>query len=81
MIGEIHSSLFYSSRKDFWVEAHLKKLTSILGLTIFDSVVWEELLLARVYKRYPVSHRSSGVGDGTPPQYSCLENPMDGGAW
>ena len=19
--------------------------------------------------------------DGTPPQYSCLENPMDGGAW
>ena len=20
-------------------------------------------------------------GDGTPPQYSCLENPMDGGAW
>ena len=21
------------------------------------------------------------VGDGTPLQYSCLENPMDGGAW
>ena len=20
-------------------------------------------------------------GDGTPFQYSCLENPMDGGAW
>ena len=20
-------------------------------------------------------------GDGTPRQYSCLENPMDGGAW
>ena len=20
-------------------------------------------------------------GNGTPPQYSCLENPMDGGAW
>ena len=20
-------------------------------------------------------------GDGTPPQYSCLENSMDGGAW
>ena len=20
-------------------------------------------------------------GDGTPAQYSCLENPMDGGAW
>ena len=22
-----------------------------------------------------------GGGDGTPLQYSCLENPMDGGAW
>ena len=22
-----------------------------------------------------------GDGDGTPLQYSCLENPMDGGAW
>ena len=24
---------------------------------------------------------SSGEGSGTPLQYSCLENPMDGGAW
>ena len=22
-----------------------------------------------------------GEGNGNPPQYSCLENPMDGGAW
>ena len=22
-----------------------------------------------------------GEGNGTPVQYSCLENPMDGGAW
>ena len=25
--------------------------------------------------------RSPGEGDGTPLQYSCLENPMDRGAW
>ena len=25
--------------------------------------------------------RSSGEGNGNPPQYSCLENPMDRGAW
>ena len=25
--------------------------------------------------------RSSGGGTGTPLQYSCLENPMDRGAW
>ena len=23
----------------------------------------------------------TGEGNGTPLQYSCLENPMDGGAW
>ena len=23
----------------------------------------------------------NGEGDGTPLQYSCLENPMDGGTW
>ena len=29
----------------------------------------------------PESGRSSGEGDGTPLQYSYLENPTDGGAW
>ena len=28
-----------------------------------------------------VSGRSPGVGNGNPLQYSCLENPMDRGAW
>ena len=29
----------------------------------------------------PESGRSSGEGNGNPLQYSCLENPMDRGAW
>ena len=29
----------------------------------------------------PGSGRSPGEGNGTPLQYSCLKNPMDGGAW
>ena len=29
----------------------------------------------------PGSRRSPGEGNGNPLQYSCLENPMDGGAW
>ena len=29
----------------------------------------------------PRSGRSPGEGNGKPPQYSCLENPMDVGAW
>ena len=29
----------------------------------------------------PGSRRSPGEGNGNPLQYSCLENPIDGGAW
>ena len=29
----------------------------------------------------PLYDRYDGEGNGTPLQYSCLENPMDGGAW
>ena len=29
----------------------------------------------------PGSRRSPGEGNGNPLQYSCLENPMDRGAW
>ena len=29
----------------------------------------------------PGSGQSPGEGNGNPPQYSCLENSMDGGAW
>ena len=31
-------------------------------------------LIARIY------YHSNGEGNGTPLQYSCLENPMEGGA-
>ena len=29
----------------------------------------------------PGLRRSPGEGNGDPLQYSCLENPMDGGTW
>ena len=29
----------------------------------------------------PWSGRCPGAGNGNPPQYSCLQNPMDRGAW
>ena len=34
----------------------------------------------RKYK-YCLGSNKLGEGNGTPLQYSCLENPMDGGAW
>ena len=33
----------------------------------------------RTFKTFMYS--SNGEGNGIPVQYSCLENPMDGGAW
>ena len=30
---------------------------------------------------FPVTQVLGREGNGTPLQYSCLENPMDGGAW
>ena len=36
---------------------------------------------ARHMSSAPRSGRSSGGGHGNPLQYSCLENPMDRGAW
>ena len=38
-----------------------------------DAVGFSEITLRFVFH--------SGEGNGTPLQYSCLENPMDGGAW
>ena len=43
---------------------------------------WTPLILCKFNLRSSlVVEWISGEGNGTPLQYSCLENPMDGGAW
>ena len=46
-----------------------------------DSVVNNLPINARDLGLIPRSGRSPGEGNGKPPQYSCLGNPMDRGAW
>ena len=43
----------------------------------------QEHVEAMVQSKYKICISLShfGEGNGTPLQYSCLENPMDGGAW
>ena len=36
---------------------------------------------ARDVGSIPKLGKSPGLGNGNPLQYSCLENPMDGGGW
>ena len=55
---------------------HLGKSYHIL-LKLFQKITEEAILMNFFYK----TSITVGEGDGTPPQYSCLENPMDAGAW
>ena len=68
-------------------------LEVIVDNDILSQTVWKgesSILLTGVEKSSPTSSLLSIYnvldsllrgGNGTPLQYSCLENPMDGGAW
>ena len=45
------------------------------------SVLLGVCLLIFLKNHLPFPKMPIGEGSGTPLQYSCLENPMDGGAW
>ena len=51
-------------------------------LTLEDQE-WDDLLIFMTVKKIFLIYPEAifGEGSGTPLQYSCLENPMDGGAW
>ena len=66
----------------------LKEFVSFLNLRWSSSVVSvrvpeeAEATLGKTSQRELLtSNRINGEGNGIPLQYSCLENPMDGGAW
>ena len=50
-----------------------------MSFRFVDSVV-KEFLFATTQDAVQ-EYLCSSTGDGTPLQYSCLENPMDGGTW
>ena len=52
------------------------------GLSNSHARMWElENKEGRLPKNLCFLESDTGEGDGTPLQYSCLENPKDGGAW
>ena len=46
-----------------------------------DTLAWKEPILSGGVALWSTRSSSFGEGNGTPLQYSCLENPTDGGAW
>ena len=67
-------------RKGIKVVAIPVQLLNIVG---FPGCLVVKILPANVgdASLIPGSERSPGGGNGNPLQYSCLENPMDRGAW
>ena len=59
----------------------LFKITSFLSIHCLFPSLWVISLGSTLLIYLFTSGRQIGEGNSTPLQYSCLENPMDGGAW
>ena len=67
--------------KNIWKNCLRKDLNE---LDYYDGVVSHpepDILECEVKWALRCTAVNNGEGNGTPLQYSCLENPMDGGAW
>ena len=54
-----------------------KKKKNYVSLLNYQAIDFKYLTIIN----YTSIELGNGEGNGTPLQYSCLENPMDGGAW
>ena len=54
---------------------------TLMGTSLVAQMVKASAYNAEDPGSIPGSGRSPGEGNGNPLLYSCLENPMDGGAW
>ena len=50
-------------------------------LAFFTRTVFLAIVFATPKDNITMFYSKQGEGNGTPLQYSCLEKPMDGGAW
>ena len=70
-----HSSPYCISINSYILCTYMTSYTSIHMIH-----VWCHIYVSIYFFIYSL-YIHSGEGNGTPLQYSCLENPMDGGAW
>ena len=76
---------YFASNKKYAFDKFLKTWEDVQGMLLIEKqtflfynlIAEMKMILCFCY----LLHFSAGEGNGTPLQYSCLENPMDGGAW
>ena len=73
---KIKSNLLYS---EINLICNIQLLDNALGLPGDSDGIKNPPVMEKTWVWFPV--RSPGRGQGNPLQYSCLENPMDRGAW
>ena len=62
-----------------WVASSFSSITQ--NITPKNCNIPTEIVLQNTNMTLQLLKTDTGEGNGTPLQYSCLENPMDGGAW
>ena len=70
----IHTMEYYSAIRRNAVESVLMRWMNL------EPNIQSEVS-QKVKNKYCILAHMHGEGSGTPLQHSCLENPMDGGAW
>ena len=61
-----------------WSKASDKRYTLVEAQR---QIIWGNLENEVIFLDLEELQKPPGEGNGNPLQYSCLENPMDGGAW
>ena len=76
-IGFIHVAVWCRNAELCYISLRMEDLHNLFGILLLRG-----LLVLPIYSCIYVSIGLwIGAGNGTPLQYSCLENPMDRGAW
>ena len=60
---------------------NLTVVSYVLFRVLLRTIAWEVASQIALRKLFHRGRGATGEGNGNPLQYSCLENPMDGGAW
>ena len=78
--------LLPASRSHRWLQTEPRRLIKLYSTTPYSRFELSgnhrsSMGPLPTHQQFRSSSRPNGEGNGNPLQYSCLENPMDGGAW